>query len=291
MLRYTESERHSLAQLENLRIRTPAGDEVPLGLVATIEREAGFATVTRVQGRRQISVLANMPDEENEQEIMDDLLLRHGKRLEQTYGVTIKLGDEVAERQDSMDSMMIGGTFAVLVIFLIMASIFRSYLQPVLILFSIPVGVAGAFLAHGCLGLSVSIMSFFGLVALLGVAVNDAIVFIVAVNERIADRMPLFVAVREAGKRRFRAILLTSATTFVGLFPMILETSFQAKFLIPMAVSIAFGVAAATIGTLVLIPCLLGVLSDARCFAYYLRHLRFPATRESVEPSANVGKL
>jgi multidrug efflux pump subunit AcrB len=123
------------------------------------------------------------------------------------------------------------------------------------------------------------------------VVVNDAIVLIVAINERLRQGMPLFDAFREGGKRRFRAIVLTSLTTFAGLFPMLLEKSFQAQVLIPMALSIAFGVLFATIGTLLIIPCLLAVLNDLRCLLYGMWHLRWPPTRESVEPSCNLGKL
>ena len=128
-------------------------------------------------------------------------------------------------------------------------------------------------------------LSFFGWVALTGIVVNDAIVLIVAINRRLEQGMGLHDAIVEGGKRRFRAIILTSITTFAGLFPIILERSFQAQILIPMGVSIAFGVLFATLGTLIVIPCLLAILNDFRCILHTVWHLKRPQTRDHVEPN------
>jgi multidrug efflux pump subunit AcrB len=161
---------------------------------------------------------------------------------------------------------------------------FRSYAQPFVILFTVPFGIIGAIIGHLLLGFNLSIMSVFGMVALTGVVVNDAIVLIERVNGNIADGVPFFEAIIRGGARRFRAIFLTTLSTVGGLTPLIIETDLQARFLIPMAISIAAGVAFATVLTLVLIPSLLVILNDLRLLAHRVRHGRWPR-RLAVEPA------
>jgi multidrug efflux pump subunit AcrB len=161
---------------------------------------------------------------------------------------------------------------------------FRSYAQPFVILVTIPFGMVGAVIGHLLFGYELSIMSIFGMVALTGVVVNDAIVLIERVNENIAEGMPFFEAILEGGARRFRAISLTTISTVGGLAPLILETDLQAKFLIPMALSIASGVAFATMLTLVLIPSLLVIVNDLRLLIFRLRRGSWPK-RVAVEPA------
>ena len=170
-------------------------------------------------------------------------------------------------------------------IYFIIASIFRSYLQPVVIMATIPFGLVGGVVGHLLFGMPLTLMSLFGLVALAGIVVNDAIVLIECFNEKLAAGLPLFAALVEAGQRRFRAILLTSITTFFGLMPLILEKSMQAQFLIPMAIAIAFGVMFSTVVTLVLIPCVVAALNDFRRLLYFLWFLKMPS-REEMEPRA-----
>jgi multidrug efflux pump subunit AcrB len=291
MLRYPEDERRSLAQIRHLRIRGRNGAEVPLETVADIEMGPGFAKIRRENGRRKFSVTAETVRGANSEEVMRDLIGNYLPQLTAEYGVRAERGFESADRISSMISIAVGAGVAMLLIYLTMATIFHSYLQPAIIMFAIPFGLVGAIVGHRVYGTPMSMMTFFGMTALTGVVVNDAIVLIVAINERLAKGMPIFEAFREGGKRRFRAIVLTSLTTFAGLFPMLLEKSFQAQVLIPMALSIAFGVLFATIGTLLIIPCLLAVLNDVRCLHYAIWHLRWPESRESVEPSCNIGKL
>ena len=169
-------------------------------------------------------------------------------------------------------------------IFIVIATMFRSYVQPFVIMFTVPFGIIGAVMGHMLLGYDLSIMSIFGMVALTGVVVNDAIVLIERINENIAAKMPFFDAILKGGARRFRAIFLTTLSTVGGLAPLILETDFQAKFLIPMALSIAAGVAFATILTLVLIPSLLAILNDFRLLAHRAKHGKWPK-RLDVEPA------
>lgn len=285
MVRYTDSERRNIAQIAALRIRTPTGQEVPLEFVADITTASGFSKIHRENGRRKFSIKASTLDGTPTEEIMTDLLTKVVPDLTGKFGIHARRGFDSQDQMDSIASIKLGGAVAVLAIYLIMATIFRSYLQPAVIMFAIPFGFVGAILGHLLYGISLSMMSFFGLVALTGIVVNDAIVLIVAINRRLEQGMGLHDAIVEGGKRRFRAIILTSITTFAGLFPIILERSFQAQILIPMGVSIAFGVLFATLGTLIVIPCLLAILNDFRCILHTVWHLKRPQTRDHVEPN------
>lgn len=285
MIRYTESERRTIDQIRHLRIRTPTGAELPLHKVAELESASGFAKIHRENGRRRVSVRADATDGTNTTEIMTDLLDKVLPELTQQYGITAQRGFDAQDRVNSVTSITWGGLVALIAIYLIMATIFHSYLQPAVIMFAIPFGLVGAIIGHLIYRIPLSMMSFFGLVALTGIVVNDAIVLIVAINNRLKEGVPVFQAIEEGAKRRFRAIILTSLTTFAGLFPIILERSFQAQILIPMGVAIAFGVLFATIGTLLVIPCLLAVLSDIRMLVHCLWHWRWPESRNAVEPS------
>ncbi len=171
---------------------------------------------------------------------------------------------EEEERRESMSSMLDGFKLAMVAIFALLAVAFRSYSQPLLIMAAIPFGMIGAVLGHLIMGFNLSLLSLFGLVALSGVVVNDSLLLIDRANNNRRNGSPLFEALMAAGQRRFRPILLTSLTTFFGLMPMILETSVQAQFLIPMAISLGFGILFATGITLLLIPSLYLILEDLR---------------------------
>ncbi len=179
-------------------------------------------------------------------------------------GLTFDLVGEEKERKESMESMKKGFTMALIGIFALLAIPFRSYSQPLLIMAAIPFGMVGAVAGHMIMGFSLSILSLFGIVALAGVVVNDSLLLIDRVNVNRRGGSDLLTALLDAGTRRFRPILLTSLTTFFGLTPMILETSVQAQFLIPMAISLGFGILFATGITLLLIPCLYMMLEDVR---------------------------
>ncbi len=178
--------------------------------------------------------------------------------------MTFDLVGEEKERKESMESMKKGFTMALIGIFALLAIPFRSYSQPLLIMAAIPFGMVGAVAGHMIMGFSLSILSLFGIVALAGVVVNDSLLLIDRVNVNRRGGSDLLTALLDAGTRRFRPILLTSLTTFFGLTPMILETSVQAQFLIPMAISLGFGILFATGITLLLIPCLYMMLEDVR---------------------------
>lgn len=286
-VRYTEEERRDLSKLDHVRIRTAQGAEVPLRSVASLESAPGYAQITRTDGMRRVAVSAAVDsDRANAQEIFQELSAGFFPDLEKRYpGLRIAVQGEKKKMRESLSSLKVGFPLALLGIFIIIATIFRSYVQSVIIMVTIPFGLIGAVVGHLLMGFDISIMSLFGMVALTGVVVNDAIVLIERVNENLAEGMRFFDAVVEGGRRRFRAVVLTTVTTVGGLMPMVLETDFQARFLIPMAVTLAAGVAFATVLTLVLIPALFAILNDIRLVLYRARNGRWPQRREDVEPA------
>ncbi len=283
MVRYPEDERRSLGDLENMRIRTPDGLELPFGEVAEAEMGRGYASIKRVNRRRAVNVTAQVDDTQASagniladlsNEILPEIMAAHP-------GVFFSFEGQEAERRESMAGLKRGFIVALFAIFALLAIPLRSYAQPVLIMSAIPFGLVGAVWGHVIMRLDLTILSMFGLVALTGVVVNDSLVMVVFVNRKRAEGLDHHVAAREAGIARFRPILLTSLTTFFGLTPLILERSLQAKFLIPMAISLAFGVMFATFITLFLIPCGYLILEDLRRIGRWLRGKRTPeAVRE-----------
>jgi len=286
-VRYPIQRRTQLEDFYNLRIRTPDGRKVPLLAVADITTAPGYSTITRTNGKRRISVTAEVdPHRANAQEIFADLASGFFHRLQNRYpDVRVSLQGEKKNMRESLGSLKITFPLAVIGIFVIIATIFRSYIQPLVILVTIPFGIIGAVFGHLLLGYNLSMMSMFGMVALSGVVVNDAIVLIERINENLAEGMEFFTAIIEGAKRRFRAILLTSLSTVGGLTPLIMEKDMQAKFLIPMALSLAAGVTFATVLTLVLVPSLLAIVNDLRRLAVRIRQGELPS-RESVEPAS-----
>ncbi|MBW2476895.1 MAG: efflux RND transporter permease subunit [Deltaproteobacteria bacterium] len=277
MVRYPEESRKSLWDLEEMRIRVPSGGEIPLNRAAYIEEDFGFSAINRTDRKRVINVAATVDDKiANAEEILAEMKRTTLPKLVDDYpGLSYDLEGEDRNRRESMESMKYGFMFILFVIFALLAVSFRSYSQPALIMVAIPFGIVGAILGHLVMGFDLSILSMFGIVALTGVVINDSLLLIDFVNRSIHSGTPLHDAVLEAGQRRFRPILLTSLTTFFGLMPMILETSVQAQFLIPMAISLAFGIMFATGITLLLIPSLYLVLEDIRrLFGLSLRHAR-----------------
>jgi multidrug efflux pump subunit AcrB len=203
----------------------------------------------------------------NAEEVVSEIKLTALPKLIADYpGLSYDMEGEDKNRRESMESMFKGFKLVLIVIFALLAIPFRSYSQPLLIMTAIPFGIVGAILGHFIMGYDLSILSMFGIVALTGVVVNDSLLLIDYTNRVRRKGKPLLDAIIDAGQRRFRPILLTSLTTFFGLMPMILETSVQAQFLIPMAISLAFGILFATGITLLLVPSLYLILEDARQF-------------------------
>jgi len=285
-VRYTSDERKNISDIERIRIRTKTGDEVPLISVANISFSPGYSTITRTDGLRRVVVSAAIDSKKaNASEIFATLSKSYFSELKNRYsGIYIALQGEQKKMRESLGSLMIGFPLAIVGIFIIIATMFRSYLQPFVILITVPFGIIGAILGHMILGYNLSMMSMFGMVALTGVVVNDAIVLIERINENLALKMSFYDSIISAGKRRFRAIILTTFSTIGGLAPLIMETDFQARFLIPMAISIAGGVGFATLLTLLLIPSLLVILNDFRLVFYWLKNGK-TAKREILEPA------
>ena len=266
VVRYPEEKREHLWDLETMRIRTPAGGEIPLNRAATVQQDRGFSKINRTDRKRVINVTASVDNSvANAEEVIQEMMLTTLPELVADYpGLSYDLEGEDKNRRESMESMATGFQLILFAIFSLLAVSFRSYSQPFLIMVAIPFGIVGAILGHFLLGFDLSILSMFGIVALTGVVVNDSLLLIDYINRKRIEGMDRHDAVISAGLRRFRPILLTSLTTFFGLMPMILETSVQAQFLIPMAISLAFGIMFATGITLLLIPSLYLVLEDLR---------------------------
>jgi multidrug efflux pump subunit AcrB len=266
MVRLPESQRSSEHDLDTLMIRTPRGGEVPLHYVADLERGRAATAIYREDGQRTITVGAELaPGVQSSREVIADLQATVFPALVQANpGLEIGLAGAQREQQESFSALGRGFLFALFVIYALLAIPFRSYIQPLIIMAVIPLGFIGAILGHAGLGYNLSIMSAMGLVALSGVVVNDSLVLIDAVNNERGRGKPTLAAVLDGAAGRIRAILLTSLTTFFGLVPMIAETSLQARFLIPMAISLAFGVMFSTFITLLVVPALYMIVEDLR---------------------------
>ena len=254
-VRFPESERRSLESLDSMRIRTPDGAEVPFVEVASAEYGRGFSQIRRVDRNRTINVTADVNKETADVEaIKRDLNEFLAAEVKRYAGVSFSLEGEAREQRESFGSLGYGLLFVLFAIYCLLAIPFRSYLQPLIVMSVIPFGAAGAMLGHMIMDMSLTIMSLMGMLALTGVVVNDSLVLVDYINRRRAEGMALMEAVATAGVARLRPVLLTSLTTFAGLTPLIFEKSTQAQFLIPMAVSLGFGILFATFITLVLVP-------------------------------------
>ncbi|MGD9343949.1 MAG: efflux RND transporter permease subunit [Desulfuromonadales bacterium] len=268
LVRYPEESRQHFWDLETMRIRVPGGGEIPLDRAATLVESRGFSKINRTDRKRVINVTATVDSHvANAEEIVAEIKATALPKLLADFpGLSYDLEGEDKNRRESMASMFNGFKLVLIVIYALLAIPFRSYSQPLLIMAAIPFGIVGAIIGHFLMGYDLSILSMFGLVALTGVVVNDSLLMIDYVNRHRREGKTITAALLTAGKRRFRPILLTSLTTFFGLTPMILETSVQAQFLVPMAISLAFGILFATGITLLLIPTLYMVLEDGRHF-------------------------
>jgi multidrug efflux pump subunit AcrB len=269
MVRYPSEARTAISDLQNMYIRSADSAYVPLSSVASMSIEPGFSERKRVDGERSVTVTAQVdktytaPDKVTST-IMNTLV--KDTFPEKYPSIIVQLSGESEESGVLMKSLAIGFVLALFGIYALLAIPLRSYLQPLIIMGVIPFGIIGAVVGHIMLNMSFSMMSFFGVIALSGVVVNDSLIMVDFINSAIARGDRLIDAVVDSGCLRFRAILLTSLTTFFGLLPMLLESSLQAQFVIPMAVSLGFGIIFATVITLILIPCLYIVLDDVKAF-------------------------
>ncbi len=267
MVRLPESERDSENTLDVLIIKSPAGVEIPLYEVVARTGGRAYTAIYRRNGKRISSVTANIVPRAQANMVIAELKESFlPVLLEQYPGLSFSLEGRQADMRESISSLFKGLLMSLLVIFCLLAIPLRSYFQPLLIMACIPFGIVGAVYGHLILGYPLSVMSLFGLVALTGVVINDSLVLIDFANRKRNGGLAPSKAVLEAGIHRFRPILLTTLTTFGGLSPMIFETSRQARFLIPMAISLGFGILFATLITLILVPVLYMILEDAKWF-------------------------
>ena len=270
MVRYPASERRSLGNLEDMRVRTPDGGEVPFSIAAEAELSRGYASIRRADRQKAINVTADVDQNAaNANEILaevtgavlPEILAEHPR---------VRYGFEGEQRQQTETLVGLADSFviALLVIYILLAIPFKSYTQPLIVMTAIPFGIVGAICGHVMLGFDLTIFSLFGIVALIGVVVNDSLVMVDFINKQREKGNALSIAIREAGAVRFRPILLTSLTTFLGLTPMLFEKSIQAQFLIPMAISLGFGILFATVITLLLVPISYNILEDLIDISY-----------------------
>jgi len=291
MVRYPRSERESVENLEELRIRTPDGREIPFYEVADFEITDGFSTINRVDRRRVLNITSDADKGVADLELIKSELStpnfsdgaigqfqrwlreRSGKPtgpgmidtiLADYPGISWSFEGEAREQADIFASLGRMTLIALFIIYALLAVPLKSYLQPFIVMSVIPFGLIGAIGGHVILGQSVSILSILGFVALAGVVVNDSLVLVDFINQERKQGRPLRDAIIESGAARFRPIILTSLTTFAGLLPLLFETSLQAQFLIPMATSLSFGVLFATFMTLLLVPAFYNILQDIR---------------------------
>lgn len=268
MVRYPEEQRRSVENLESMYIRTPAGVDVPFSEVAEITVGVSPAVIKRVGRQRVVDVTGDVNKESANMEAVKRDLAAFLTEVSARYPtLRYSLEGEAREQRESFGSLSAGLGFVLFIVYALLAIPFRSYLQPFIVMSVIPFGIVGAILGHMLLGMNLSVLSLMGMLALIGVVVNDSLVLVDYVNRRRAEGHPATVAVRKAGVARFRAVILTSLTTFAGLAPLIFEKATQAQFLIPMAVSLGFGILFATAITLLLVPINYLVLEDLRRLA------------------------
>ncbi len=273
MLRYPEDQRKSINALENMFIRTPAGDELPFSSVADATMEVSLPRIRRIDRKRAINITADADKENlNLDTVREELADYLDSDFRQRYpGISWSMEGEAREQRETENSQRTSMYLVLFAIFAMLAIPFRSYIQPLIVMSVIPFGLVGAVGGHLWRdflnpdpGMPISMLSYFGMLALAGVVVNDSLVLVDYINRRVREGMSLLEAASTGGARRFRPILLTSLTTFAGLMPLIQLKSTNAQFLIPMAVSLGYGILFATLITLFLVPVQFLILEDIK---------------------------
>ena len=255
MVRLPIDERRSIADLQNILINTPDGGSVPLSHVATLTAGQSPSTINRIDRYRTLNVTADIEKNNTNMTVLQADLAQYLDELMQQYpGVDYKLEGEAKEQRESFGSLAWALVFVFFIIYALLAIPFKSYMQPIIVMSVIPFGMIGAVVGHWIMGMDLTIMSLLGMLALIGVVVNDSLVLVDFINKKRSEGGDLIEAVKLAGASRFRPVMLTSLTTFIGLMPLLFEKATQAQFLIPMAVSLGFGIIFATFITLLLVP-------------------------------------
>ncbi len=255
--------RRSTVQIEDMYVFTPMGVAVPLGEVATIEESQAFATIRRLDRKRKISVVADVYRAmENPDQLAMKIKPRLVDAISDLHGVELVQRGRQKDFADSMSSLPVGMVLAMGLIYVVLAWLFSSFIQPLVVMLAIPFALIGMIWGHIIMGSSMTFLSMIGFIALAGIVVNDSLIFMEFFNEQRRDGKTVYEAGVLTGQARFRAIMLTTITTVLGLLPMMMEKSFQAQFLIPMAITIAFGLMSATFIILLVLPSLLMIFDD-----------------------------
>jgi len=291
MVRFPKEERKSIANLENMRIRTPQGQWVPFTSVAEFKLTEGVSTIQREDSKRAVSVMADFnPEKVQSHMVTSEINNEFIPELTRKYpGVTSELSGQSKEFAEMMADIGQSMSIALALIYILIAIPLKSYIQPLMVMLVIPFGLIGAIVGHLVFGKSFNMMSAFGIVALIGVVVNDSLIMVEFVNRARREGLRLKDAVLQAGTQRFRAIMLTSLTTFFGLLPIMFETSLQAQIIIPMAIALGFGIMFATVITLLLIPSVYLILEDQK--AWIRRLLNYFKSLVSAKPNETLPRV
>ena len=283
-VRYDKTDRSSIKNLDDMRVITPTGARIPFSEIATYVIERGDISINHLEGKREIQITADLKDlSASATEILDNIKTNIMPEILSKYPTVTPLYEgQNREANKTTDSLNLVGPIILLLIYIVIAFTFRSYSQPILLIIMIPFSMIGVIWGHYIHNFAVGILSFLGIIALIGIMVNDGLVLIGKFNSYLKEGMKFDDALLRAGQSRFRAIFLTSLTTVAGLAPLIFEKSRQAQFLIPMAISIAYGIAIATVLTLVMLPMMLSVSNTIKVKIKWLITNR-RITREEVE--------
>jgi len=283
MVRYPPQHRRRIYDIESMRLATPSGELVPFLEAARLTEGTGYASIKRKNQETTITVTADVDTSvTNADEVIAELAAEFPAVSRLYPGVSLEFGGQKLETRKSFSSLKEGFVAALIMIYVILAGLFHSYIQPLIVMAVIPFGIIGAVAGHFLMGYPLTILSLIGIVALSGIVVNDSMILVTFVNRIVDAGSTPYEAVIQAGRGRLRAILLTSATTVLGVAPLLAEESFQARFLIPMGISIAAGLVFATVLTLIAVPSLYIILLDARNL---LSRLSAPAAIPAVPAS------
>ena len=271
-VRYQKSDRSSIKNLDDMWISTPTGNKIPFSEIATYSIARGEVVINHLDGKREIQITADLKSlDDNASEIIDEIKDEIMPNIISKYPTVSTLYEgQKREAQKTMTSIKVVGPIILILIYIVIAFTFRTYSQPLLLMLMIPFSMIGVVWGHYFHSFHINILSWLGIIALVGIMVNDGLVLIGKFNMYLKEGMEFDEALIQAGKSRFRAIFLTSLTTIAGLAPLILETSRQAQFLIPMAISVAYGIGIATILTLVMLPLLLSVSNSIKVYIKWM---------------------
>jgi len=267
---FDEFTRRNLNAIQNMWVRSPTGEHVPLSEVAELVDGTSYSTIRRVDRQRTITVTAETIPSISPESVFVDLQPALREIKEQYPGIEIALAGRQEQQREAFATLPIGFGAAMLMIYVILAWLFSSYIQPIAVMLGVPFAIIGVIWGHWLLDFQMTFLSMIGFVALSGIVVNDSLILVKFYNEQREQGVGLIEGLVAAGKQRLRPIFLTTVTTVLGLTPLMMEESFQARFLIPMAIAIAFGLMSATVLILVILPCILVIVDDMKAIAHFL---------------------